>query len=84
MRLAMIRTQVSLTDEQMQRLRTEARRRGVSIARIVREAVDSRVPDAEDAGRERRRRALAVAGAFRSQWGDLSRRHDDLLGDARW
>jgi len=36
----MVRKHVSLTDEQMRRLRAEARRRRMPIAAIVREAVD--------------------------------------------
>jgi hypothetical protein len=80
----MIRTQISLTDEQMTRLRAEARRRGVSIARVVRDAVDSQVPDAEASRQSRHERALAVAGAFRSMRGDLAAHHDELLGDERW
>lgn len=79
----MIRTQVSLTEEQMRRLRREARRRHVSLAAIVREAVDRAVPD-EDAARRVRVEALfGVAGAAASGSGTVAREHDELLAD-RW
>lgn len=81
----MIRTQVSLTSGQMDRLRREAARRGVSMAELVREAVDRYVPEEKAARREARRRALSVAGRFSSGLRDLAERHDDYLGDlSRW
>lgn len=79
----MIRTQVSLTEEQMRRLRREARRRGISLAAVVREAIDRAVPD-EDAARSARVEALlGVAGAAASGTGTVAREHDSLLAD-RW
>lgn len=79
-----IRTQISLTDEQMDRLRAEARRRRVPIAAIVREAVDRAVP--ADPGDRRRRfdRAVAAVGRFDSGSGDVSVRHDEIAGESRW
>lgn len=80
----MERTQVSLTGEQMRRLRAEARRRGMPIAAIVREAVDRAVPvDPGDRG-ARFRRALEAAGRFHSGVGDLAARHDDIAGEGGW
>jgi hypothetical protein len=74
-----IRTQISLTDKQMADLRAEARRRHMSIAAIIREAVDERAARAglEDA----RRRAAMAAGRYRSGLPDAGLRHDDYLGD---
>lgn len=80
----MIRTQISLTDDQMRRLRAEARRRRVPIAQVVREAVDRAVP-ADPGERETRfRRAVTVAGQFDSGTGDLATRHDEIAGESEW
>ena len=73
----MIRTQISLTEEQMHRLRSEARRRGISLAALVREAVYAQV--GEDEWEARKRRAMEVVGAFHSGRSDISERHDTCL-----
>lgn len=75
-----IRTQVSLTERQMADLRALARRRGVSIASVVRDAVDAELR--RDARADRVRRAREVFGAFRSGRRDLGRRHDAHLEEA--
>jgi uncharacterized protein YigA (DUF484 family) len=80
----MIRTQVSLTEEQMARLRREARRRGMSLAAVVREAVDQSVPDDEAARVDRLARALRAGGSVASGTGDVAAGHDDLLSGDRW
>lgn len=80
----MIRTQISLTEAQMRRLRAEARRRRVPIAVIVREAVDRVVPSDPGERRARFGRALAAAGRFSSGTGDASARHDDIAGEGEW
>ena len=79
-----IRTQVSLTEDQMRRLRREARRRHVSLAAVIRDAVDRVVPD-EDAQRSDRIDALlAAAGSAASGTGSVARDHDAALADERW
>jgi hypothetical protein len=80
----MVRTQVSLTDEQMRRLRAEARRRRMPIAAIVREAVDRAVPADPGERRAQFQRALTAVGRFDSGSGDVSARHDEIAGDSRW
>jgi hypothetical protein len=80
----MIRTQISLTEDQMRRLRAEALRRRVPIAEIVREAVDRAVPVDPDNRRARFERLLATAGRFHSGTGDVSARHDEIAGEAEW
>jgi len=80
----MVRKQVSLTDEQMRRLRAEARRRRMPIAAIVREAVDRAVPADPDERRAQFQRALSAVGRFDSGSGDVSARHDEIAGDFRW
>jgi Ribbon-helix-helix protein, copG family len=47
----MKRTTVMLPDDVLIRLRRESRRRGVSVAEIVREAVDVHVPEPHPGGR---------------------------------
>ena len=80
-----VRTQISLTEAQMDRLRREARRRHTSIAAIIRDAVDATVIDEEADRLTRQRRAFGVAGSFSSGRSDTSDRHDDLLDEeTRW
>ncbi|MBI2777255.1 MAG: ribbon-helix-helix protein, CopG family [Chloroflexi bacterium] len=80
----MIRTQVSLTEDQMRRLRLEARRRHVSLAAVIRDALDRVVPD-EDAQRlERIEALLAQAGTAASGTGTVARDHDAVLAGDRW
>lgn len=64
----------------MQRLRDQARERGLSIAQLVREAVDGMPPQINRA--ERNRRALAAVGRHASGLSDVSERHDDHLAEA--
>jgi hypothetical protein len=81
----MIRTQISLTERQMDRLRRAASARGVSIAAVIREAVDRSVPDEAADRLARQHRAFGLAGAFSSGHGDTSERHDDVLAEEpRW
>ena len=76
----MIRTQISLDERQMEDLRELARRRNVSMAELVREAVDmllaARAPDV-------RERARAVIGKYSSGEpdNDVARNHDEYLAD---
>jgi hypothetical protein len=80
----MIRTQISLTEDQMRRLRHEARRRHVSLAAVVRDAVERVVPD-DDAQRAGRIDALlAAAGSVASGTGSVARDHDAILAGDRW
>ena len=73
----MIRTQISLTREQMQALRREAKRRGVSIAALVRRAVDAEVKQGDR--EERIRMAMEVMGSYSSGRTDISVNHDLYL-----
>ena len=80
----MERTQISLTSDQMRRLRAEARRRHVPIAAIVRDAVDRVVPLDPGDRHARFERARAVLGRFDSGTGDVAARHDEIAGDTDW
>ncbi|MGH9167878.1 MAG: ribbon-helix-helix protein, CopG family [Acidimicrobiia bacterium] len=78
----MIRTQISLTEEQMQRARRRAARRGVSLAALVREALERLLEDSS--AEHRRARAKQAVGGFRSGHTGTSERHDEVLGEHRW
>jgi hypothetical protein len=81
----MIRTQISLTEHQMSRLRRVARERNVSVAAVIRDAVERIVPDEDQDRLERQRRAFGLAGAFASGQRDTAERHDDVLAEQdRW
>lgn len=78
----MIRTQVQLTETQAEKLRRIAAARGVSMAEVIREAVDG-LPEGDDR-LERWARARSVLGRFRDVHGetDVSVRHDEHLAEA--
>ncbi len=76
----MVRTQISLTSEQAERLRAEASDRGVSQAALVRDALDEYLARRSLAARvEQARSAL---GAYRSGCRNLAEDHDAHLVDA--
>jgi len=79
-----IRTQISLTEDQMRRLRAEALRRRVPIAAVVRDAVDRTLPADPGDRQARHDRLLSAAGRFRSGTGDVSTRHDEIAGEGKW
>lgn len=76
----MIRTQVSFSEEQAERLRAEAAARGVSQASLLRQALDAYL--ASDSLAARVERARSLVGAYRSGCGNLARDHDDALDEA--
>lgn len=81
----MIRTQISLTAKQMSRLRRAASARGMSVAAVIRDAVDRSVPDDAADRLARQQRAFGVAGAFSSGRHDTAERHDEALAEEpRW
>ena len=79
----MVRTQIQLTEEQVKALRKIAMTSHLSVAELIRRAVDtmikSRVTVDPD---ERLKRALEVVGKFSSGKRDISRKHDAYLADA--
>jgi hypothetical protein len=77
---AVDRTQISLTSAQARKLRGLARRRGTSMAALIREAIDRTYGGTDEEARWRR--ALDSIGGFRSNRSDVSERHDDALADA--
>ena len=82
-RRIMIRTQVQLTEEQARALKDLATIRKVSMAELVRQAVNLLLRSSADVDtNEQRRRAIAAAGRFRSGQSDISSEHDQYLTDA--
>jgi|1186.fasta_scaffold1121373_2 hypothetical protein len=79
----MIRTQMQLRQDQVRALKRRAAERGVSMAELIRDAIDLALDrEDEDAKWER---ALSVVGKFASGGGDIAERHDEYLGQMeRW
>ncbi len=71
---------MQLTDEQSRALKETAAARGVSIAEVIRQALDQHL--GEQAGASRRQRAVRAVGGYRSGLHDVSVRHDDHLANA--
>ncbi len=76
----MIRTQVSFSEEQAERLRTHAAARGVSQAALLRQALDAYLDN--DALSLRVQRARERLGAYRSGYTTTAESHDDVLNEA--
>ncbi len=73
----MVRTIIQLRETQAAALERAARRRGVSKAAVIREALDALLTrEGTDAALNR---ALAAAGSGASGVSDLAERHDDYL-----
>ncbi len=79
----MIRTQVQLTQEQVQTLKSLAAARKSSVADLIRQSVDHLIQQSAAVDEaERRRRAIAAAGRFHSGQHDISVEHDQYLAKA--
>ena len=79
----MIRTQVQLTDRQLEALRHDSAATGRSVADLIRQGVDQYLAGRSDLGREERiERAIGVAGKFSSGRSDVSANHDRHLAEA--
>ncbi len=78
----MVRTQISFDEAQMQRLRPAARSQGVSMAAVVRAAVEREIGAEETSRQARMARALkAFDRGFRSGHHDISSRRDEHLAE---
>ena len=79
----MVRTQIQLTERQARELKRMAAREGVSMAEVIRRAVDAKIRggSGEVPWQERVRRAQAAMGKFRSGLKDVAKRHDDYLAE---
>jgi len=79
----MVRTQIQLSEDQARIVKAFAAAQGVSAAEVIRRAIDAVVqaPSAVDVT-EKRKRAIAVVGKFKSGKDDIASRHDDYLAEA--
>ncbi|MGD0884780.1 MAG: ribbon-helix-helix protein, CopG family [Thermodesulfovibrionales bacterium] len=78
----MVRTQIQLTEGQVKTLKRLAHSRHLSVAELIRQAVESLIRSNSIADiDERRRRALSIVGKFRSGKRDISREHDKYLAE---
>ena len=76
----MTRTQIQLTDEQLQRLRALAASRGRSLAELIRESIDRYLADGAQDREVLKARALAVIGQFPGP-PDLATNHDRYFAE---
>jgi hypothetical protein len=75
--------QIQLTEEQVRALEAMAAERGMPVAELIRQSVDSFIRSSGGLDeRERRRRARAAAGKFRSGQADVAVDHDRYLSEA--
>jgi hypothetical protein len=72
-----IRTQISLSQEQMDRARAEARRRGVSVAALLRDSLKRALAQGDD--EKLLEQARNAVGGFRSGCRTISIDYDDAL-----
>ena len=79
----MIRTQIRLTESQMECLRRLSAQSGRSMADLIRESVEMMLKAKRQPSRQERvERALRGAGRFRSGSSDGSRNHDRYFAEA--
>ena len=76
----MVRTQIQLPEEQVAMLKKMAAAQHKSMAEMIRQAIDFFAKAKQEGGeKQRRRRAMAAAGHFRSGVKDLAASHDSHL-----
>lgn len=79
----MVRTQIQLTEDQYNRLKKTATRKGVSVAEIIRQSVDNTLASEDLPNHdEMRDRARAIFGAYKDSQPDVSENHDLYLSEA--
>jgi hypothetical protein len=79
----MVRTQIQLTTEQAQTLKSLASKQGVSMAELIRRSIDRYLLSEQQPDRRLiRERALSMAGKYASGQNDIGERHDDYLSAA--
>ena len=79
----MVRTQIQITAEQAKAIKRIALARHVSVAELIRRAVDIMVKSSPVADPEEKlKRAIDVVGKFRSGKSEIAKRHDKYLADA--
>lgn len=78
----MVRTQIQLTEEQAARMKSAALKKGVSMAELIRQAIEMLLAKgAEKSEVELRRRAIEAAGRFHSGRRNVAGNHDEYLSE---
>lgn len=78
----MVRTQIQLTNQQSQRLKTISMAENVSIAELIRQSIDLYLRTMPYRPRdELKQKALSIVGKYASEVDDVSLNHDDYLAD---
>lgn len=78
----MIRTQIQLTEDQAKALKKIAQSRHLSVAEIIRKAVDTVIKSNTVVNpEERHKRAMEIVGKFSSGKRDVSKKHDLYLSE---
>ncbi|MBK6847779.1 MAG: CopG family transcriptional regulator [Proteobacteria bacterium] len=79
----MVRTQVQLSAELAEAVKRRAEAEKVSVAEIIRRALDGALTQGAPLDQARvRARAAAAAGTFGSGVAEISSRHDEFLAEA--
>ncbi len=79
----MVRTQIQLSEDEAAAVKRLATSRGVSMAAVIRAAVDRYVErESEESLASKWARSMAAVGSLQSGITDLSQRHDDEFADA--
>ena len=79
----MVRTQIQLTEAQVSKIKKAAMDQGTPVAEVIRHAVENMVQSsAKISIQERAKRAIEIAGKFRSGRKNISRKHDEYLAEA--
>jgi hypothetical protein len=80
---SVVHIQIQLTEEQIRALTALAAERGVPVAELIQQSIDTIIRSSVGLdGPERRQRAKAAAGKFRSGTGDIAVHHDRYLTKA--
>lgn len=78
----MIRTQIQLTEDQAKALKRLAASRHLSVAELIRRAIEAMIKtDSAADPEERLQRSLEIVGKFSSGKRDISRKHDAYLSE---
>jgi len=79
----MVRTQIQLTEGQAKALKKIAQSRHLSVAELIRKAVDTVIKSSTVINvEERHKRAMEIVGKFGSGKRDVSKKHDLYLREA--
>ncbi len=79
----MVRTQIQLTEDQAKALKKIAQSRHLSVAELIRKAVDTVIKSSTVMNvEERHKRAMEIVGKFGSGKRDVSNKHDLYLTEA--